>query len=301
MTTLLPDLDLFLSVARHGSFSRAARERGLTRSAVSHAIRDLEAQLDVRLFNRTTRSVAPTEAGLALIAELSPAIETVTQALARIDEFRDAPHGTLRINMPRSAVPILAAMLPEFTASYPHIHLDVVTDDRLIDIVRDGYDAGVRFGESLAMDMIATPFGPWQRMVATASPAYLARNPTPRTPSDLLSHPCITRRFSHGAIYRWEFEKDGRAQNIAVNGPYIFDDPTLALAVARAGTAIAFTFERFARDDIASGALVPILEDWSPAFPGFHLYYPSRRLMPRALRVFVDFIQQFDDWGVIDA
>lgn len=293
-TPTLPDLDLFLAVARHGSFSRAAKERNLTRSAVSHAIRDLEETLGVRLFNRTTRSVAPTEVAQGLIAALSPALSTVHQALTHIDEFRDAPRGTLRLNMPRQAVRVLAAILPAFTNRYPDIHLDIVTDDGFTDIVGEGFDAGVRFGESLAMDMIAVPLGPTQRLVVVATPTYLARHPMPQHPADLLQHACTNRRFPGGGLYRWEFEKNGHEMTVAVNGPYVFDDVTLTLAIVRAHRCIGFLFEDVVADDLAAGRLVQLLADWTPAFPGYHLYYPSRRQMPRALRLFINFIRDFD-------
>lgn len=293
----LPDLDLFLAVARSGSFTQAARERGLTRSAVSHAMRDLEQRLDIRLFNRTTRSVAPTQAGLALLEKLTPAMTVVAEALAQIDDHHATPHGTLRLNMGRQTARMLARMLPAFARRYPDIQLDIVTDDGFIDIVRDGFDAGIRLGEALALDMIAVPFGPPLRLLPVASPDYLARHPTPQVPSDLLNHRCVIRRFASGSVYRWEFEKDGRAVTVAVDGPFVFDDIELVLAAVRNGLAIAYMFEDRIRDDLASGRLVPLLEDWTPPFPGYYLYYPSTRQMPRALRALVDFIRDFDGWG----
>ncbi len=296
MTAPLPDLELFLDVARLGSFARAARAHGVSRSAVSHAIRTLEERLGLRLLHRTTRSVAPTEAGATLIAELGPALATVSEALARAGERRDEPAGTLRLNMPHMATLVLARLLPGFVRACPRVRLEVATDDALVDIVREGFDAGIRFGESLAQDMVAVPFGPSQRFAVVASPEYFAAHPAPRVPADLLGHACIGIRFPSGVPYRWEFEKDGHQTAVAVEGPLLLDDFALILAATRAGLGVALLFEAQAKTDLTSGRLVRALEDWCPPFPGLHLYYPGRRQPPAALRAFVAAVRQFDGW-----
>ena len=286
----LADLELFLSVSRHRSFARAAAERSVSRSAVSHAISSLEGRLGVRLLNRTTRSVTPTEVGQALLAELEPAMGEVARALDAVNVFRDTPVGTLRLNVPRSATLVLASLIGRFAQANPKVRVEIVTDDGFVDVVRAGFDAGIRFGESLARDMIAIPIGPRQRFAVVAAPDYFARKGMPKTPQDLVKHDCIQRRFPSGATFAWEFAKRGRSLKVAVDGQMILDDSTLTLAAARAGLGLAFLFEQHTAVDIASGRLVRMLEDWCPHFPGFYLYYPSRRQMPGPLKAFVEFI-----------
>lgn len=292
----LPDLSLFVAVATHRSFARAAALRGVSRSAVSHAIRDLEERLGVRLFHRTTRSVMPTEAGAALLISLEPALAMIDQALSGIDAFRSEPRGMLRLNIPRGAAALLEKVLCEFAGRYPEIQVEVTTNDAFVDTVREGFDAGVRFGESLAQDMIALPFGPQQRFAVVASPTYFERFAAPQAPDDLTGHNCIGRRFPSGVAHQWEFEKDGRELSVSVSGQLSFDDGQMILAAARAGLGIAQVFEAEAAADLAAGRLVRALVDWCPPFPGYHLYYSGRRQLPAPLAAFVDCVRSFRDW-----
>jgi DNA-binding transcriptional LysR family regulator len=288
----LPDLALFVAVARRRSFARVAAERGISRSAVSHAMRTLEARLGVRLLNRTTRSVTPTEIGASLLSRLEPAIGAVADALEAVNAYRDTPMGTLKLNMPRGAAQPVASLIGPFLRANPAIRLEIVTDDGFVDIVRDGFDAGVRFGESLARDMIAIPLGPPQRFAVVGSPDYFTRYPVPQTPEALSVHDCIGRRFPAGALYAWELEKDGRSLNVAVEGRTVFDDNGLILAAAREGLGLAQVFEHEVAKDLKSGALIRVLEDWCPSFPGYHLYYTGGRQTPGPLRALIDFINK---------
>ncbi|MFT4047970.1 MAG: LysR family transcriptional regulator [Solimonas sp.] len=295
---LLPDLSLFLAVARLRSFARAAVERRVSRSAVSHAIRALEDRLGVRLFHRTTRSVTLTEAGASLLASLTPALDAVETALAGVDSYRNMPRGTLRLNVPRGVAYLVEAILPPFLAANPEVRVEVTTSDALVDIVRDGFDAGVRFGESLEKDMIAVPFGPRQRFAAVASPEYFASRPRPESPADLTNHACIVRRFPSGATHQWEFEKEERKLTVAVNGPVTSDDQALILRLACAGAGIAQLFESEVRRELENGRLIRVLDDWTPSFDGYYLYYAGRRQLPAPLRAFVDCLRLFDAWPI---
>ena len=295
-TDSLSELTLFVAVARQRSFARVAAQRGVSRSAVSHAIRATEERLGVRLFNRTTRSVSLTEVGAALLAELEPAIDAVAAAVETVNAFRDTPRGVVRINMPRGAARLLMPMVAPFTHAYPGVTLEITTDDAFVDIVRDGFDVGIRFGESLARDMIAMPFGPEQRFAVVATPCYFANRPEPREPAELFEHACICRRFPGAAPYAWEFEKVGREITVAVAGPLAFDDSALIVAAARAGAGLAHVFEEEVRSDLAAGTLVRVLEDWCAPFPGYYIYYPSRRQMPASLRAFLDFAKDLDNF-----
>jgi DNA-binding transcriptional LysR family regulator len=285
----LPDLTLFLAVAERLSFARVAIERGLSRSAVSHSIRALEEQLDVRLFNRTTRSVTLTEIGAALFERIGPAIDTIATAIEAIDAFRHEPRGTLRLNMSRGAASLMEPLIAPFLTAYPQVRLEIVTNDAFVDIVRDGFDAGIRFGEQLAGDMIAVPFGGAERYAVVATQDYFGRHRPPLEPADLVGHNCIGRRFPGGALYAWEFEKAERSLSVQVDGRTVFDDNGLILKAARAGLGLALVFEDEAMHFVKDGSLVRVLEDWCPPFPGYHLYYSSRRQMPMTLRAFIDF------------
>lgn len=285
-------LDAFAAVARHRSFRRAALERGVSASSLSEAMRRLEAQLGVRLMNRTTRSVTLTEPGARLLDRLAPMLTELDDALDEVNHFRDTPTGTLRLNVPAPVARlVLAPMLAEFLAAHPGLTVEVHMDERLIDVVEAGFDAGARYGESLALDMIAVPLGPAQRYGIYAAPAYLARHGTPRAPEDLLEHRCICHRFSSGTVLPWEFEKEGRTLRLQPRGPLISNSPDVHLAAAVDGIGIIMTFTDFAAPLVARGALVSLLEDWCPPFEGPYLYYPSRRHMPAALRAFVDFVR----------
>jgi DNA-binding transcriptional LysR family regulator len=289
----LADLADFVAVATHRSFRRAAVERGVSPSALSHAIRGLEERLGVRLLNRTTRSVAPSEAGERLLARLRPIFADVADAIDEVNSFGTTPVGTLRLNVPRSAAPFLIApALGAFAARYPKMRLEVATDDRLVDIVAGGFDAGIRFGERLEQDMIAVRISTGLRFAAVATPGYFEARAAPATPHDLKGHQCVRYRFPSGTLYRWEFEKDGEAVEVDVDGPLTLDDQELMLEAALSGAGLAFVFEARAAPHLESGRLRRVLADWCPAFPGLFLYYPSRRHIPAGLRAFIDLMRE---------
>lgn len=284
------DLSIFLCIAQHLNFSRAAVDLGLTPSALSHSLRALENRLGVRLFNRTTRSVALTEAGERLYARLKPAFRDIDDALEDLNHFRDKPSGNLRITAGRQACElVLLPIAGAFLQAYPDIRLEVVESDALLDIVAAGFDAGVRFGNRLEADMVSLPIGPTLRSVVVASPEFLERHAAPRKPEDLHALPCIRHRFPSGALYRWEFERGGINQEIEVNGPLTLGDVSLMIGPALQGLGLAYVFEDMAREHLASGRLVQVLADWCPYYPGLHLYYPSRRHVPAPLKAFIDF------------
>jgi DNA-binding transcriptional LysR family regulator len=295
----LNDLHAFLAVARAKGFRDGARVRGSSASGLSEAVRRLEAQLGVRLLHRTTRSVAPTEAGLRLLERLEPALQEVDAALDVVNGFRHRPAGTLRLNVPVSAARlVLPAIVPAFLAAYPDIQLDVIADDRFVDVLQAGCDAGIRYDERLEKDMIAVPIGPRvQRFATAAAPEYLARRGRPEHPRDLLSHACLRGRFSSGVMTPWEFERDGKIVRVDPAGPLtvqIGAATDLAVDAAIAGSGIIYLFEDWLRPHLDSGALEPVLEAWWQPFSGPFLYYPGRRLLPAPLRAFVDFIKAQD-------
>lgn len=289
MNLPFPDLVAFAVLAERRSFRRAADVLGVSPSALSHRLRKMEAELGVRLLNRTTRSVAPTEAGERLLARLSPALGEIAAGLSEVAAFRERPAGRLRLNVPRSAARLtIAPRLGGFLKAYPEVRVEIVTDDTLGDIVAGGFDAGVRLDESLPPDMIAVPIGPPMRMMAVAAPEYVAAHGAPQTPEDLAGHRCFRLRWPTGALYHWELEKDGRVRRTHVDGPLIVDDSLLLRAAALDGAGIAFVLEPSVAEDVAAGRLVHLLPDWSAPFPGYHLYYPSRRQVSPALRAFID-------------
>ncbi|MCB8819472.1 LysR family transcriptional regulator [Microvirga rosea] len=289
----LADLDAFAAVARARSFRDAARLRGVSASTLSEALRRLEARLGVRLLNRTTRSVTPTEAGERLLERLSPALGEVAAALDAVNSFRDSPTGTLRLNVPTVVARlILPPIIGPFLASHPGIVLEVAAEDSFIDVLAAGFDAGIRYDERLEQDMIAIPVGPrTQRFVTAASPAYLAARGRPSHPRDLLGHSCIRHRFASGRTLPWEYERNGETIRISPSGPLVATAFDLELSAALQGLGLIHSFDGFLAPAIASGALEPVLEDWSETFSGPFLYYPSRRHMPAPLRAFVDFIK----------
>ena len=290
----LADLDAFAAVAQTRNFRRAAKLRGVSASSLSEAVRRLETGLGVRLLNRTTRSVTPTEAGQTLLGRLAPAFSEITGALDAVNSFRESPRGTLRLDVPIIvAKEILPPIITRFLAAHPGIVLEVTANDSFVDVLAAGYDAGIRYEERLEKDMIAFPIGPRrQRFVAAASPVYLAQHGTPLHPRDLLNHACIRHRFASGAIAApWEFECDGELVRIMPDGPLIGSTIELEVAAALAGIGIIVTFEEFLRPHVANGALVPVLGKWCQEFSGPYLYYPSRRHMPAPLRAFVDFLK----------
>ncbi|MFP6562723.1 LysR family transcriptional regulator [Paraburkholderia sp. B3] len=289
----LSDLSTFVAVAQARGFRAAALTRGVSPSALSDAIRRLEQQLGVRLLNRTTRSVTPTEAGQRLLERLAPAFGEIAGALDAINSFRDSPTGTLRLNVPSIvAREILPALVPDFLAAHPGITLEVVTNDTFIDVLAAGFDAGIRYDERIEKDMVAIPIGPRrQRFVAAAAPRYLEAHGEPRHPRDLLQHACIRHRFDSGVTPAWEFERNGEVVRITPNGPLVASTTDLERGAAIAGVGIIYTFEEFLRPSIESGALVPVLARWWQSFRGPYLYYASRTHMPGPLRAFVDFIR----------
>ncbi|MCJ2014786.1 LysR family transcriptional regulator [Methylobacterium sp. J-076] len=295
MTADLADLAAFMTVARAGGFREGARASGASASSLSEGVRRVEARLGVRLLNRTTRSVAPTEAGARLLERLGPALAEVEAALDVVNGFRDRPAGPLRLNVPVSAARlVLPAIVPPFLAAYPDIRLEIVAEDGFVDVLAAGCDAGIRYDERLAQDMIAVPIGPrTQRFATVASPAYLDRHGRPQHPRDLVSHACIGGRFGNGATVPWEFERDGEVFRIDPTGPLIVrvgGATDLAVDAAIAGVGILTLFEDWLRPHLARGALEPVLEPWWQPFSGPFLYYPGRRHLPAPLRAFVDFI-----------
>ena len=285
----LPDLAAFARIAELKSFRRAAQALNVSPSAVSHALRNMETRLGVRLLHRTTRSVALTEAGERLLARLRPALDDIDVALSEVKGFRDRPAGRLRINMSRASARMLVApRLASFMATYPEVRLEIATDDALTDIVAGGFDAGVRLDESLQGDMVAVRLGGPQRMVVAGSPGYFARYGRPAAPADLAGHACFRLRWPSGALLPWEFERDGRAVRVEVAGPLIVDDVLVQHRAALDGAGLAYVLEDHVAEELASGALETVLDDWCPPFPGFHLYYPSRRQVSPALRAFID-------------
>ena len=287
------DLASFVAVAEALSFRRAAVRLGLSPSALSHAIRELEARLGARLLNRTTRSVALTDAGQALFDRLRPAFADIAGAVEAVRAYHDRPSGTVRINLPKLAAHrVLAPAFGRFARAYPEVRLEVTVDDGLTDIVAGGFDAGVRPGERLQRDMVAVRITPDLRTAVVGSPAYLAVRSPPLKPEDLQHHACINYRWSGGgALYRWPFEREGKAFDVQVEGPLTLNDTDLILAAALDGVGLACLLEDRVAGDLAAGRLVRVLEDYSPTFPGFFLYYAGRRQMPPALRALIDFLQ----------
>lgn len=290
----LAGLTLFAEVVARGGFRGAAKAIGISPSAVSHGIGSLEKRLGVRLLNRTTRSIAPTEAGLNLLARLRPALSDIDAALAGLSEARDEPAGILRLTTPQSAAQLL--LIPHvgrFAERYPGITLDLHIDNSLIDIVANLFDAGIRLGESLEQDMIAVRIGTDMRGVVVASPGYLSSAGVPLSPGDLQRHNCINLRFP-GGIYRWELEKDGGPIEVEVHGSVVLNDGGLMVEAARAGAGLAYVFEDRVKEDLAAGRLVSVLDAWCPSYPGFFLYYPRQRHMRPALRAFIDFVRHIN-------
>jgi DNA-binding transcriptional LysR family regulator len=284
------NLNAFAAVVEQGSFVRAAAHLGVTPSALSQTIRQLEERLGVRLLNRTTRSVAPTAVGERLYQRFRPSVEELEAAVAEAVSTRERPAGMLRINAPRSAaIGLIAPRLGRFHRSNPDVVLDITVDDRLTDIVAGRYDAGIRLGERLEKDMVAVRLTDEMEMMAVASPDYGARFGTPQTPDDLHAHACLNWRWpSDGSLYRWEFEEDGREFEVAVDGPLIANDVEVVLQAALQGIGIAYTSHEWIEGWLQQGKLIRVLERFSPKFPGMYLYYPSRRQQPPALRAFID-------------
>ncbi|AME25651.1 MULTISPECIES: LysR family transcriptional regulator [Burkholderiaceae] len=290
----LSDLTAFMAVTQVRSFRAAARVRGVSASALSEAIRRLEARLGVRLLNRTTRSVTVTEAGQRLLERLGPALGEIAGALDAVNSFRDSPTGTLRLNVPTIvAMHVLPPIVTRFLAAHPGIRLEVVSNDTFIDVLAAGFDAGIRYDERLERDMIAVPIGPrTQHFVAAGSPAYFERHGLPGHPRDLLDHACIGHRFASGVLAAWNFVRGDEQVRFTPQGPLVATTLALEVAAATAGLGMIYTFDEFLRPQIDSGALVPVLHEWWEHFSGPFLYYPSRTHMPAPLRAFIDFVKE---------
>ncbi len=285
---------IFQAVARHRNFRRAAAELRLSASLVSQRMKDLEARLGVRLLNRTTRSVSPTEYGERLAARLAPALRDVADALEDIRTRQHRITGRLRINAPPPAAHlVLAPMVAPFLHKHPGVELEIVTDATFVDIVSEGFDAGVRWEESLAQDMIAISLGPRERFVIVASPECIARHGLPREPSDLLDKPLLSVRFRNHVQHAWEFEKDSRTVSIKPKGPFTSTDSRVLIDAALDGVGYLATFEGYVRRLIDEGRLVNLMPDWLPSFTGPYLYYPSRRQPPAALAAFIAFVREW--------
>ncbi len=285
----LSAISMFLSVAEERSFTKAARRLGITPSAVSHAMRDLEEEIGVRLLSRTTRSVAPTVPGENLLKRVQPAFKEIREALGQVSRSRNKPAGRVRLLAPRLAVKtVLARTIGRFVQDYPDITLEVTTDDSRMDIVAGGFDAGIHFGEYIEKDMIAVRVSPDQRPAIVGSPSYFESHAKPRSPRDLIRHRCINFRHGSAGVYRWEFEKGRKSLSVAVNGPLIVDDLELVISAALDGVGLAYMSEEHGAEHLASGALVKVLEDWCQPYPGFFLYYPSRRNQPAALAALIN-------------
>lgn len=286
------EMNAFVAIAERSSFAKAASHLGVSRSTLSETIRGLEEKLGVRLLNRTTRSVALTEVGERLLAELRPVLDSFEAAVESINAFRDKPAGHLRLTVPRPAAKMLIEpILSKFLARYPAISLEIVTDSALTDIVRDRFDAGIRPGHRVEQDMIAVRVGEDARPTVVASPDYLLRHSRPKSPGDLQAHNCIRQRYASGAIHQWAFEKRGKSLVVMVNGSLIVSDGDLAARAALDGIGIARIPICFVDTLIDQGRLVPLLEDWAPRSVGFFLYYPSRRQTPAALQALIDFLK----------
>ncbi|MET0290068.1 MAG: LysR family transcriptional regulator [Pseudoxanthomonas sp.] len=292
----LNDLLAFAAVARERSFTRAAGTLGMSASALSHAMRGLEARLGVRLLARTTRSVAPTDAGERLLQSLAPALAEIEDGLNALGQWRQSAAGTVRITtFSYAAQMVLEPKLPAFLLANPEVQVEVAIDNGLTDLVAEGFDAGIRFGEHVDKDMIAVRVGPDLRTIVVGTPDYFSRNPPPQTPADLERHACIGYRLKRtGGLLPWEFEHAGREISIRTRGPLIADEVPLTLAVVRAGVGLGFVMEHEVADDLANGRLLQVLDAYCPTYPGYHLYHPSRRQTPPALRALIDWLKVVD-------
>jgi DNA-binding transcriptional LysR family regulator len=284
-------LSAFLAVAEERSFTKAAKHLNISQSALSHAIRGLEEEIGVRLLARTTRSVAPTDAGEELLRSLRPALADIRGALGKLSGERDMPAGRVRLVVsPLAAASVLGPKLGEFARNYPDVVLDITTDESRVDLVAGGYDAGIHYGEFIEQDMVAVRVSPDHRPAIVGSPAYFESHPKPKSPRDLMHHRCINFRHGRDEIYRWEFDKGKQSLTVAVNGPLIVDDVDLVTRAALDGVGLAYLGEDRAAPHFGSGALVRVLESWCQPFSGFFLYYPSRRQQPAALSALIDML-----------
>lgn len=290
----LIELEAVLVIAARKSFRAAAPELGLSTTALSNLIGKVERQLGVRLFNRTTRSVSLTDAGRTFVEQVAPALRDIQDAMATARSQQETPSGTLRINaFATGAREILAPLVLEFLRRYPDVHIDLVTEGRIVDIVAEGFDMGIRSADLVPSDMIAVPLGPPRSFAVVATPSYFKVNGKPRVPPDLLGHRCVRIRLPNGALYRWHFEKEGKPVQIDVGGPITLDEATLARIAVLEGIGIGFFMEADVREDIAAGRLVRVLQDWTPPTVPLCLYYPGRKNPSAAFRAFVDLARSF--------
>jgi DNA-binding transcriptional LysR family regulator len=293
MKASLAELEAIAAVARHGGFRAAARELGMSSSALSHAVATLEERMSVRIFNRTTRSVTLSDAGERFVAEVAPALTAIDRAIENAGMSSGAVSGTLRLNMaPGAARMLLVPLILEYGRRYPDVEVDVVTDNALVDVIGKGFDAGVRLAEMIPSDMVAIPIVPTIRSLVVGSPAYFRDRPRPLVPGDLLQHRCIRARMGSGKVYRWEFERRGEALLIDAPGNLILDEGDLMLSAALDGAGLAYISQPSVADHIAKGNLIPVLEDWTPPYPGLNLYFAQRRQMPARLRALIDLIRE---------
>ena len=284
----LNDLNAIIAIARRASFRAAALDLGMSTTALSNAVGKLEANLGIRLFNRTTRSVSLNDAGRVFVEQVGPALRDIHGAMEAVRSQQATPSGTLRINaFAMAAREILSPLVLEFLRRYPQVHVDLVTEGRLVDIVAEGFDLGVRGADLVPSDMIAVSLGRPQRYAVVGSPAYFAEHRKPRVPPDLVNYHCIRVRLPNGALYRWQFEKDGQAVQIDVTGPITLDEASLARTAVLDGIGLGFFMEQDVLADIEAGHLVRVLEDWTPPFGGLCLYYPGRRNPSAALKAFI--------------
>lgn len=292
----LSELDAVLMVARYGKYRTAALELGVSTTALSNAVGKLERTLGVRLFNRTTRSVSLTEAGQQFVEQVAPAVRDIHEAMDVVRARQATPSGTLRINaFPTAAREIFSSLVLPFVCEHPQVHIDVVTEGRMVDIVAGGFDFGVRSADRVPVDMIALPLGLARRNVVVASPAYLEAHGTPLIPQDLVNHSCLRVRLPNGAIYRWPFEKDAQSVHIDVEGALTLDEASLARTAVLASVGLTLAMESDVREDIEGGRLVRVLEDWTPTQSPLSLYYPSRRNPTAAFKAFIDFARHHSE------
>jgi DNA-binding transcriptional LysR family regulator len=286
----MADLVAFLAVARERSFTRAAAQLSVSASALSHTVRKLEERMGVRLLTRTTRSVSTTEAGERLLRTIGPHFDEIRREVDGLSELRDKPAGTIRItSADHPAETILWPVLEKLLPQYPDIHVEISVDDALRDIAEERFDAGVRLGEQVAKDMIAVAIGPEVRMAVVGAPSYFEKHERPHAPDDLAEHRCINLRLrTLGGIYAWEFEKDGRELKVRVEGQVAFNDARMIIKAARAGLGLAYVFRDSVEANLADGSLIAVLDDWTPPFAGYHLYYPSRRQQSAAFAVLLE-------------
>lgn len=293
MKASLAELEAIAAVARHGGFRAAARELGMSSSALSHAVAMLEERLSVRIFNRTTRSVTLSDAGERFVADIAPALAAIDTAIENAGIFSTTVSGTLRLNMaPGAARMLLVPLILEYGRRYPNVEVEIVTDNALVDVIGKGFDAGIRLVEAVPTDMVAIPIVSTIRSLVVGSPSYFSDRPRPLVPGDLLQHRCIRARMASGRLYRWEFERRGQATLIDAPGSLILDASDLMLRAALEGAGLAYISEASIADHVAAGNLISVLEDWSPPYPGLSLYFAQRRQMPARLRALIDLIRE---------